>query len=68
MRDIADLNNASVENLEKIEGIGRKRAEEIVRYRDQNGGFKSWGDVRGTPGFSDEMVHVLQSDGSEWGA
>jgi competence protein ComEA len=34
-----DLNEASVEELMKIKGIGRKYAERIVEYRENNGHF-----------------------------
>ena len=34
-----DLNEASVEELMKIKGIGRKYAERIVEYRENNGQF-----------------------------
>ena len=36
-----DLNTASTELLEKIPGIGSKRAEDIVAYRDKHGRFES---------------------------
>jgi len=34
-----DLNNADVEELRALKGIGQGRAEQIVRYRNQNGPF-----------------------------
>ena len=66
-RSIEDLNEASVEDLEQIEGIGRKRAEEIIKFRDNRGGFESWDDLKEIPGFSNEMITVLQTRGADWG-
>lgn len=65
--DINNLNNASVQDLEHIEGIGRRRAEDIVHYRDRNGGFKGWDDLRDIPGFDNELVNVLKTGGKDWG-
>jgi len=36
-----DLNEASVEELEKISGVGRERARLLIEHRP----FKSWEDV-----------------------
>jgi competence protein ComEA len=35
-----NLNQASKEDLVQIEGVGEKTAEEIIRYRESQGGFK----------------------------
>uniref|UniRef100_A0A7C4JU80 Helix-hairpin-helix domain-containing protein n=1 Tax=Thermodesulfobacterium geofontis TaxID=1295609 RepID=A0A7C4JU80_9BACT len=36
-----DINQATVEELEKLPGIGPKIAKNIVEYREKNGPFKS---------------------------
>ena len=36
-----NINTADKETLMSIKGIGEKRAEEIIAYREQNGPFKS---------------------------
>lgn len=36
-----NINTAGVEELTTLDGIGEKRAEDIISYREQAGGFKS---------------------------
>jgi len=36
-----DINQATVEDLEKLPGIGPKIAKNIIEYREKNGPFKS---------------------------
>ena len=40
-----NINTADKEALMSIKGIGEKRAEAIIAYRDQNGPFKSLDDL-----------------------
>jgi competence protein ComEA len=51
------LNQADVETLSKsIKGIGRKRAEAIVAYREANGPFKSVDDLALVKGIGKQFV------------
>jgi competence protein ComEA len=63
-----DLNTADVEELKDIPGLGEKRARDLVAYREENGEFEDWDDVRAVPGFSDELVARLQESGATIGA
>ena len=38
--DAININTASVDELEKLPHIGRKTAEAIVAFRDENGPFR----------------------------
>jgi competence protein ComEA len=40
-----NLNTATAEQLQKLSGIGPKLAEEIIKYREANGPFKSVEDL-----------------------
>jgi len=42
-----NLNTANEEELSEIKGIGKKRAHEIVQYRNRNGEFEDWNDLLG---------------------
>lgn len=61
--NVNELNSASVDDLEKIEGIGRKRAEEIVKFREEHGEFKNMEELKKIPGFSSEMMDNIRSGG-----
>ncbi|MGA2224775.1 MAG: helix-hairpin-helix domain-containing protein [Syntrophobacteraceae bacterium] len=58
-----NLNKASVEDLEKIGKIDRKRAQDIVNYRNQHGPFKSLEDLENVPGFTMKLIDVLKTRG-----
>jgi len=40
-----NLNTANEEELYGIKGIGKKRAHEIVQYRNKHGEFEDWNDL-----------------------
>ena len=40
-----DLNVASAQDLERIQGIGKDQAKRFIDFRTQNGAFKSWEDA-----------------------
>ncbi len=55
-----NLNNATKEDLMKIDGVGEKKAEKILEYRNQHGGFKSPDDLKNISGFGDKTVAKLK--------
>lgn len=40
-----NINNASIEQLEKMKGIGARKAQAIVEYRLQHGSFSKVDDI-----------------------
>jgi competence protein ComEA len=48
-----DLNSASKEELMRVRGISERRALQILRYRDEHGGFHSVDELRCIQGFAD---------------
>lgn len=52
-----DLNKADSQMLTRsIKGIGKKRAEAIVKYREENGNFKNLDDLAKVKGFGPQFV------------
>jgi len=55
-----NLNNASVEDLSKIEGIGRNNAERIVKYRNEHGKIKNAEELKNIFQISDTRLEKLK--------
>jgi competence ComEA-like helix-hairpin-helix protein len=55
-----DLNNADVEELKALKGIGQGRAEQIVRYRDQHGPFTQLDQLNEVPHISSMPAAELE--------
>jgi competence protein ComEA len=53
-QDKVDVNQANVEELRTIEGIGHDRAEEIIHYREEQGGIRDLNELDALPHFKDE--------------
>lgn len=47
---LVNINTASKEALMTLSGIGESRAEDIIRYREESGGFKKIEDIMKVPG------------------
>lgn len=55
------LGNATVEQLDTIEGIGPLTAQKIIDYRDQHGGFSSVEQVDQVPGIGPATMEALKA-------
>lgn len=55
-----NLNSASKEQLTTITGIGDKKADLILQYRQEHGQFKSVDDLKNINGFGDKTVDKLR--------
>lgn len=54
-----DINHASLKDLNKIKGLGKKRAKAIIQYRQQHGEFHSLNDLIHVKGFSEKRLETF---------
>lgn len=57
-----NINTASKEELMTLRGIGEARAEDIIRYRQQRGGFGSIEDIMKVSGIKDAAFQKIKDD------
>ena len=55
-----DLNRADVAELETLPGIGRRLAERIVAFREENGPFAALDELLDVNGVSERVVDALE--------
>ena len=59
-RGMVDINTAGVEELMKLEGIGEKRAADIISYRERVGGFNSIEELMNVSGIKEAVFNRIK--------
>lgn len=55
-----NINTAAAEELMRLKGIGRSRAEDIIQYRARMGGFKSTREIMKVPGIKEAAFEKIK--------
>lgn len=57
-----NINNASVQDLMSISGIGESKARAIVEYRNQNGLFRDISEIKNVSGIGEALFEKIKSN------
>lgn len=55
-----NINTAGKEDLMELPGIGESRADEIINYRNEHGGFESIEDIMNISGIKEKMFEKIK--------
>lgn len=55
-----NINTGDVQELQKLNGIGEKKAQQIIAYRQKNGQFKSIEDLKQVSGIGDKIFAAVK--------
>lgn len=66
--DLIDINVASQDELETINGVGPRKAQAIIEYRAKHGGFKSVDELDQVPGFGAKSIEKMRAQITVTGA
>jgi len=58
--DLININTASIEQLTTLPGIGTSTAEKIIKYRSDNGNFKTIEDIKNVSGIKDGVFEKIK--------
>lgn len=57
-----NINKATVEELQQLQGIGEATAQKIIEHRKQNGDFKQIEDIKNVPGIGEAKFEAIKAN------
>jgi competence protein ComEA len=57
-----NINQATAEEIEELNGIGPSKAAAIIQYREENGMFKQMEDLLNVSGIGEKTLEAIQDD------
>ena len=57
---LVNINTATVPELTSVSGIGESRAQDIIAYREENGGFAKCEDIKNVDGIKDGLFSKIK--------
>ncbi|TGD25357.1 competence protein ComEA [Companilactobacillus suantsaicola] len=59
-KEAVNINTATVDDFKKVTGVGPKKAEKIIAFREQHGDFKDLNDLKKVSGFGEKTIEKLK--------
>ena len=59
---IININEADLNSLMTLDSIGQKKAESIVKYREENGNFNTIEDIKNVSGIGDSLFAKIKNN------
>ncbi len=59
---LVNLNNADMEKLSRVQGIGKEMAQALINYREKHHGFRSLDEIEKVDGFNHLIAEKLKKN------